>query len=118
MAGTLTGLQADNRCKVLGALSIVKLLKLELALMKAVKEGSELYLFIEMKCTLAMFLTYAIGWSLKEIVEIENTRISNKNDLHRGSDSDHELRQAAKFDIKIKSDWLLVSLIIQEGCLP
>ena len=70
LAGTLTGLQADNRCKVLGALSIVKLLKLELALMKAVKEGSEIYLFIEMKCTLAMFLTYVTGWILKEIVEI------------------------------------------------
>ena len=118
MAETLTGLQDDNRCKVLGALPIVKLLELELALMKAVKEGSELYLFIEMKCTLAMFLTYVIGWILNGIVEIENTRISNKNDLDRGSNCDHELRQAGKFDIKIKSDWLLVSLIIEEGCLP
>ena len=32
------------------------------------------------------FPTYVTGSSLTEIVKIENTRISNLNDVHRGSD--------------------------------
>ena len=38
-----------------------------------------------MKCTLVTFLTYLIGSSLAEIVKIENTRISNQNNVNRGS---------------------------------
>ena len=51
-------------------------------------------LFIEMGCILLRFLMYVIGSSLPETVKIENTRISNQNDVDRGSDC--EVRQAGK----------------------
>ena len=47
-----------------------------------------------MECILLRFRTYLIGSSLAEIVKIENTRISDKNDVDRGSDS--EVRRAGK----------------------
>ena len=40
------------------------------------------------------FPTYVIGFSLEEAVTIENTRISNQNDVDRGSDC--EVRRASK----------------------
>ena len=64
-----------------------------------------MYLFIEMKCTLVRLPTYVIGSSLAEIVKIENTKIIIKKYVDR--ESDCEVRWAAKFDIEIKSDWLL-----------
>ena len=54
----------------------------------------------------AEVLTSVIGSSLTEILKIENTRISNKNDLDRGSDC--KVRRAGKTVIQIKSDWLLI----------
>ena len=47
-----------------------------------------------MECILQRFLTYVIGSSLAEIVKIENTRISNSNDVGKGSDC--EVRRAGK----------------------
>ena len=47
-----------------------------------------------MECILLRFPTYVIGSSLAEIVKIENTRISLKNDVDRGSDC--EVRRAGK----------------------
>ena len=47
-----------------------------------------------MECILLKFPTYVIGSSLAEIVKIENTRISNLNDVDRGSDC--EVRRAGK----------------------
>ena len=46
LAGTLTGVQGDIRCKVLATLSTVKQLELVLALQKAVTEGSVFLLFV------------------------------------------------------------------------
>ena len=51
-------------------------------------------LFIEMKSTLARFPTYVNPSNLSEIVKINNIRISNKNDVDRGSDC--EVRRAGK----------------------
>ena len=47
-----------------------------------------------MECILLRFSTYVIGFSLTEIVKIENTRISNQNDVDRGSDC--EVRRVGK----------------------
>ena len=47
-----------------------------------------------MKYTLVKFLKYVIASNVAEIVTIENTRISNKNDVDRGSDC--EVRWAGK----------------------
>ena len=44
-----------------------------------------------MKCTLIRFPRYVIGASLAEIVKIEDTRISYKNDVNRGSDCEVDL---------------------------
>ena len=52
------------------------------------------YLFIEMECILLRFPTNVIRFSLEETVKIENTRISNLNDVDRGSDC--EVRWASK----------------------
>ena len=38
-------------------------------------------MFIEMKCKRTKFPTYVTGSSLADIVKIENTKISNSNDL-------------------------------------
>ena len=55
-----------------------------------------------MKCMPVRFPTYVIGSRLAEVVEIENTGISNQDDK--------VVRQGglAKLDIEIKSDWLLI----------
>ena len=50
--------------------------------------------FIEMERILLRFPTYVIGSSFGKIVKIENTRISNSNDVDRGSDC--EVRRAGK----------------------
>ena len=47
-----------------------------------------------MKCTLVRFSTHAIASSLSETVMIENIRISNYNDVDRGSDC--QVRRAGK----------------------
>ena len=47
-----------------------------------------------MKSTLARFPTYVNASSLSEIVKIKNIRISNQNDVYRGSDC--EVRRADK----------------------
>ena len=47
-----------------------------------------------MEYILLRFLTYVIGSSLAEIVKIENTRISNYNDVDIGSDC--EVRRTGK----------------------
>ena len=47
-----------------------------------------------MERILLRFLTYVTGSSLAEIVKIENTGISNQNDVDRGSDC--EVRRAGK----------------------
>ena len=52
------------------------------------------YLFIKIKCILVRFPTHVIASSLSEIVEVENIRISNLNDVDRGSDC--EVRRAAE----------------------
>ena len=53
-----------------------------------------MFVFCSVKCTLVRFPTYVTGSSLSEIVMIENTRISNYNDVDRGSD--REVRWAGK----------------------
>ena len=58
------------------------------------KEVCTCYLFIEQECTLVRSPMYVIGSSLLEIVETENTRIANSNDVDRGSDC--EVRWAGK----------------------
>ena len=86
LAGTLTRVQGDLRCKVLAALSTVKYLEYVCENSKNnlnwnwpdSNRGKCFYcLFIEMECILLRFETYVIGSSLSEIVKIENTRISN-----------------------------------------
>ena len=47
-----------------------------------------------MECILLRFPTTAIGISLEDTVKIENIRISNLNDVDRGSDCD--MRWASK----------------------
>ena len=47
-----------------------------------------------MECILLRFPTHVIGSSLAEVVKIENTRISDENDVDRGSD--YEVRRAGK----------------------
>ena len=39
-----------------------------------------------MECILLRFMAYVLGSGLAEIVKIENTRISNQNDIDRGPD--------------------------------
>ena len=56
-----------------------------------------------MECILLRFPTYVIGSSLAEIVKTENTRISNQNDVDRGSVC--EVRQASKTS---HPGWLLI----------
>ena len=51
---------------------------------------------IEMKCIMVTFPTYVTGSSLAEIVRIGNPRISNPNDVDRGSNSNCEVRWAGK----------------------
>ena len=58
-----------------------------------------------MECILLRFPTYVIGSSLAEIVKIENTRISNQNDVDKGSDC--AVTRAGKTHIQIKFEWLL-----------
>ena len=60
-----------------------------------------------MKCTLVRFLTYVTGSNLAEIVKIENTRISNSNDVKRRSDCEIRLGPV-KLNIEFKSDLLLI----------
>ena len=70
------------------------------------------YLLIEMKCTLVRFPRYVIGSSLSEIVKskcVIGSRLSeivNLSDVDRGADCGVD--GPAKFDIKIKFDWLLI----------
>ena len=52
------------------------------------------------------FPTNVTGLNLEETVKTENGRISNLNDVERGSDC--EVRRATKLDIQMKSDWLLI----------
>ena len=53
-----------------------------------------------MECILLRFPTYVTGSSLADIVKTENTRISNENQVYRGSDC--EVRLAGKkLDIEI-----------------
>ena len=47
-----------------------------------------------MECILLRIATNVIGFSLEETVKIEKTRISNLNDVDRGSDC--EVRWASK----------------------
>ena len=64
--------------------------------------------FIEIKSKSLRFPTFVNASSLSEIVKTKNIRISNKNDVDRGSDC--EVKRAGKLDIQIKSDWLLICL--------
>ena len=74
LAGTLTGVQGDIRCKVLAALFTCS----GTGLIEGCNRRKCFYcLFIEMECILLRFPTYVIGPSLAEIVKIENTRISS-----------------------------------------
>ena len=66
-----------------------------------------------MKCILLRFPTYVIGSSLAEIVKIENTVISNKNDMDRLSDC--EVRRAGKTLHPIKFDWLLIDCVVRRA---
>ena len=71
--------------------------------------------FIEIKSTSARFPTFVNASSLLEIVKTKNIRISNKNDVDRGSDC--EVKRAGKLDIQIKSDWLLICLTFAANIL-
>ena len=51
-------------------------------------------LFIEVEYILVRFPTFVIGSNLAEIVKIENTRLSNENDVDRGYGCD--VRRASK----------------------
>ena len=70
LAGTLTGVKGDIRCKVLAALS-----RSETGLIEGCNRKKwstcSCHLFIEMKYTLVRFPTNVIGSSLTEIVKIE-----------------------------------------------
>ena len=76
LAGTLTGIQGDIRCKILGDLSS-KILTCNLSWnwpnrRLSLNEVSSWYSFIEMKCTMVTFPKYVIGSSLVDIVKIRN----------------------------------------------
>ena len=47
-----------------------------------------------MECILLRFPTYVSGSSIAEILNIENTRVLNQNDVDRGSNC--EVRRAGK----------------------
>ena len=59
-----------------------------------------------MKCTLVRFSTHGIASSLSEIVNIENIKISNQDDVDRGSDC--MVRRAGKLYTWVKSNGLLI----------
>ena len=75
LAGTLTGVQGDIRCKILAALKYLSWNWPNRGLLK--EEVCSCYLFIEMKSTLTRFPTYVNASSLSEIITIKNIRISN-----------------------------------------
>ena len=107
LAGTLAGVTRWHSMQSFGGPFHSKITWTGTGLIEGCNRRKCFYcLFIEMECILLRFPTYVIGSSLAKIVKIENTRISNQNDVDRGSDC--EVRRAAKTPRPENSDWLLI----------